>query len=97
MQRQAPLDSFQAPSGPWPNPRSPWPSWHGVETVYVPDPTHARQWQPPSSLVLQPGERKEYALRLALADGGVAVVLETMGTATGNASRGSHRWQVEHA
>ena len=29
----------------------------------------ARQWQPPSSLVLQPGERKEYALRLALADG----------------------------
>ena len=38
----------------------------------MPDPTHARQWQPPSSLVLQPGERKEYALRLALADGGPA-------------------------
>ena len=70
VQRQSPLDGFQDPPGPWPHPKSPWPSWHGSETVYIPDRAHARQWHAPTSLELSPGERKTYALRLALAPAG---------------------------
>ena len=70
VQRQSPLNSFQDPPGPWPHPKSPWPSWHRNETVYMPDPTHARQWHQPTSLVLQPGEARAYAIRLALAAAG---------------------------
>lgn len=72
MQRQTPLNSFQDPPGPWPHPKSPWPSWHGSETVSIPDHDHARQWHKPTSLELQPGERIAYSLRFALADSGPA-------------------------
>lgn len=70
VQRQSPLNSFQDPPGPWPHPKSPWPSWHRNETVYLPDAPHARQWHTPTSLVLQPGQSRAYAIRLALADAG---------------------------
>ena len=68
-QTQAPIRGFQDPTAPWPHPKSPWPSWHLDETVSPPDPSHARQWHAPSSLVLMPGESKTYALRFALDDG----------------------------
>ena len=70
VQRQTPLNSFQDPPGPWPNPKSPWPSWHLNETIFIPDKEHTRQWHQPTSLVLQPGESRAYAIRLALADAG---------------------------
>ena len=59
---QAPMLTF--PSDPahaaaWPHPQSPWPSWHLAETVHVPNP---RPWNPPTSLVLQPGQWADYAL-----------------------------------
>ena len=54
----------------WPEPHSPWPSWHRNETVHVPDPTHRRQWHEPSTLLLQPGESRTYAIRFTLAAAG---------------------------
>lgn len=43
----------------WPAPRSPHPSWHLSETVWAPNP---RPWNPPTSVVLAPGESVDYAL-----------------------------------
>lgn len=54
----------------WPNPLSPWPSWHLHETVHLPNP---RQWNPPTSVVINPGEMVDYALCFTLAEGAVAV------------------------
>lgn len=65
----------------WPDPESPWPSWSGSETVRLPNP---RQWHPPTSVVLGPGQSKEYALRFTLAEAGprtVPATLEKVGVA----------------
>lgn len=48
----------------WPNPRSPTPSWHLNETLWSPTP---RQWNPQTTLTIQPGETQQFALCFALA------------------------------
>ena len=47
----------------WPSPKSPHPSWHLSETVWAPNP---RPWNPPTSMVLAPGESIDYALCFSL-------------------------------
>eukprot|EP00937_MAST-01D_sp_MAST-1D-sp2_P003192 g3192.t1 len=57
-------------TGMWPAPRSPWPSWGvGGQTVRT-NVTDASHWNPPTSRVLQPGERATYGLRFKACTGG---------------------------
>jgi hypothetical protein len=51
----------------WPNPKSPTPSWHLAETLWKPNP---RQWNPPTTMTLQPGETTEIAVCFVLAEPG---------------------------
>ena len=57
-------------TGIWPKPRSPWPSWgDGGQTVRT-DINAETHWNPPSSKVLQPGEKVTYGMRISACPGG---------------------------
>ena len=54
-------------SDAWPAPRSPTPSWHLSETFLSPPGAPPRQWNPPSTLTLAPGETRQFAVCFTLA------------------------------
>lgn len=57
-------------TGFWPNPKSPWPCWaDGGKTVRT-NFTSDLNWNPPTDLVLAPGESVTYGIRLSAAPGG---------------------------
>lgn len=51
----------------WPNPRSPTPSWHLAETFLSPAGSPPRQWNPPTTITLAPGETRQFAVCFTLA------------------------------
>lgn len=51
----------------WPNPRSPTPSWHLNETFLSLPGAPPRQWNPPTTIVLAPGETRHFAVCFTLA------------------------------
>jgi len=81
------MADFLTKTGMWPEPKTPWPAWHGDQTVPITDSNGvAAPWNPPTSLVLAPGESTSFAVHLfpaakgprtrdaALAEAGSAVV-----------------------
>ena len=51
----------------WPDPRSPTPSWHLNETFLSLPGAPPRQWNPPTTIVLAPGETRHFAVCFTLA------------------------------